>query len=157
MTDWISREDRVALASLDGILVHRVRRVGGMSVVFVTGPGEARVRERVAMRLGPGCEVRYCGETPREVRPAPCVGYAETDPGLLELRLRLRFQQQVAEVFVTEDHDTVVVAAFACVSVTGDAGDPAERRVPAYLGEPLAGRAVIDGFGRGRVPALSAA
>jgi len=152
--DWISREDRVGLAARDGIFVHAVRRHRGRMRVFVTGPHEELTRDRVASRLGEQFEVRYCGDVPREVRPLPCVGYAETDPGCLDLRYLLRFDQQVADVAVAEDDETVVVLGFACVSVLGDPGAVAERPVPVYLSQPLAERTVIDAFSREPVAAL---
>lgn len=151
---WISREDRVVLAARDGIFVHAVRRYRGSLRVFVTGPHEALTRDRVHMQLGDDFDVRYCGDAPRSVRPAQCFAYAETDPGCLDLRYMLRFQQQVADVLVAEDEDTVVVLGFACMSVLGDAGEPAERSVAAFLSEPLGSRRVIDAFSREPVPAL---
>jgi hypothetical protein len=153
-TGWVSREDRVALAARDGIFVHSVRRQRGSLRVFVTGPHEALTRDRVAMQLGHEYDIRYCGDVPRAVRPVQCYAYAEADPGCLDLRFMLRFEQQVADVLVVEDDDTVVVLGYVCMSVLGDAGDPAERCVPAYLSQPLGSRLVIDAFSREPVPAL---
>jgi hypothetical protein len=153
-THWITREDRVLLAARDGIFVHSVRRFRGSLRVFVTGPHEELTRDRVAMQLGPEFDVRYCGDAPRAVRPAQCFAYSEGDPGCLDLRYMLRFEQQVADVLVVEDDDTVVVLGYVCMSVLGDSGDPAERAVPAYLRQPLGSRLVIDAFSREPVPSL---
>jgi len=144
----------VVLAARDGIFIHAVRWHRGAMRVFVTGPHEELTRDRVATQLGDELEVRYYGDVPREVRPVPCVGYAETDPGCLDLRYLLRFEQQVADVAVAEDDETVVVLGFVCVSVLGDPGEAVERPVPVYLSQPLGERTVIDGFSREPVAGL---
>jgi hypothetical protein len=76
----------------------------------------------------------------------------EREPGRLQLRFVLRGDEHVDDIVVAEDDETVVVYGIVCASVAGTDGPAWEGPWHVYLGQPLAGRVVIDGVTGSPVP-----
>src|SRR3954454_5541502 len=144
----VSDQDRVALL-VQGIAVLSAEP----DRICVTGADDERVREEVASRLGVDLDIVWVyGDVPREVRPRPCAGYMEREPGRLQLRYVLQGDQHVADITVAEDDETVAVLGLVCISPIGDAGEQVDCPAHVYLRRPLGDRRVIDGFSREPVP-----
>ena len=147
--ELISHEDRVALAAQEAVFVLSARRRERRGIeVLVSGPREDRTVEMVKERLGPDVEVLWCGDIPRHVRPRPCRGFREIEPGCLQLRFVVRLGQSVAGVEIVEGDDTVVVLGMVCMSVAADSVEQMDHSYHVYLSRPLGERTVIDAFTR---------
>ena len=147
----ISDQDRVALMR-ESVHVLSTERHRGRLHVSVTAPDDERARDLVRDRLGDEVDVWVCGDVPRVVRPRPCFGYMEREPGRLQLRYVNRGDQHMDHIFVAEDDDTVVVFAMSCISPLGEEGDAVDSPYHEYLERPLGDRIVIDGVTGEPVP-----
>lgn len=151
MTDDVSPQDRVTLLK-EGIAVLSVEPDRQGTRVYVTGRDDERVRERVTELLGDALDVWVVGEIPRQLRPRPCAGYLERDPGILQLRYVVLGAQHVDDITVAEDDETVVVFGSVCTSSMGEDGEPIDCPVHVALDRPLEDRVVIDGVSGREVP-----
>jgi len=93
-------------------------------------------------------------------RPCSCLAYREPESGLLQLRVAmLKGAEDICEVIVHEDQDSVYVRVLACY----DKNDDGDERcgyvnclVDIYLENPLSGRTVIDVERDRALPAIRA-
>jgi len=144
----LTDDDRAALLEWD-VAVITVETGGEHLQLWVTAPDSEQARGVVRDRFGPDVEVSVCGSEPREIRPAPCVGYLDRGCGKLGFYYELRGDQHVDRIEVTEDKHCLIVLGFICTPVVEPGGDCEESsRYTKWLEEPLGDRIVIDSFTR---------
>jgi hypothetical protein len=136
----------------EGIALVDASVADGRLSIEVTGAPDDRVRGAVTSRFGPTTRVTVVDDLPRRLYARPCVGHMEREEKRLQLRYVLWPDEQMGDIEVVEDDDSVVVLGMVCVSARCEPGDACEVPVHVYLERPLGGRTVYDGCTGEAVP-----
>jgi len=91
-------------------------------------------------------------KTPRRLGPRSCVAYREREPGRLQLRFVLGLDEDMHEIVVVENDDSVVVVATICSPAAGSREEEWDVPWHVYLERPLGGRRVVDALSGREVP-----
>jgi hypothetical protein len=113
--------------------------------------GAAAACQRGGMESNESWEPPF-DETPRRLGPRGCVAHREREPGRLQLRFVLSLDEDMHEIVVVENEDSVQVFAIVCGPVTSRSSERVDAPWHVYLERPLGRRRVIDALSGRDVP-----